>query len=216
MTAYRPHTIRVIKLGGSLLLFPKLPSALTAWLSRQTPAINILIVGGGECVEAMRELDALWKLDPQLMHWRCVDLLDATWQIAKELWPKWPTYGPDTGRENADCQQLLDFIRSSSFASDPHGALLVRVRSVYGNSCQQLPFDWRTTTDSIAAYLANSLDASELVLLKSTPHAFDSTTAHAAQVGWVDQAFPTYAPRHYPTRVVHLTSSDFPESKLFP
>jgi aspartokinase-like uncharacterized kinase len=216
MTAHRPHSIRVIKLGGSLLLFPQLPSALTAWLSRQSPAINVLIVGGGECVEAMRELDALWKLDPKSMHWRCVDLLDASWQIARELWSDWPTFGPDICREQADCQQLLNFIKSSSCVSKPSVALLVRVRSVYGNSCQQLPFDWRTTTDSIAAYLANSLDANELVLLKSTPHTFDSSAEHAAQAGWVDQAFPTNAPRKYPTRVVHLTSSDFPESKLFP
>jgi aspartokinase-like uncharacterized kinase len=216
MTAHRPHSIRVIKLGGSLLLFPQLPSALNAWLSRQRPAINVLIVGGGECVEAMRELDALWQLDPQAMHWRCVELLDATWQIAKELWPNWPTFGPDICREQADCQQLLNFIKNLSCAVDSSCALLVRVRSVYGNSCQQLPFDWRTTTDSIAAYLANSLDAQELVLLKSTPHAFDSTAEHAAQMGWVDQAFPNYAPKNYPTRVVHLTSRDFPESKLLP
>lgn len=216
MTAHRTHNIRVIKLGGSLLLFPKLTSALPAWLSRQTPAINILIVGGGECVEAMRELDALWKLDPKSMHWRCVELLDATWQIARELWPDWPTFGPEITRDQATCHHLRDFIKSSSFHSDPHTPLLVRVRSVYGNSCQQLPFDWRTTTDSIAAYLAHSLDADELVLLKSTPHAFDCSAEHAAQVGWVDQAFPAYAPKNYPTRVVHLTSSDFPESKLLP
>ena len=50
---------RVIKLGGSLLLRNSLRRDVLNWLSNQPPAKNIVIVGGGKIIDAVRDLDAL-------------------------------------------------------------------------------------------------------------------------------------------------------------
>ena len=46
--------LRVIKLGGSLLTLPDLRTRFEEWLKAQPLALNLLICGGGELVEAVR------------------------------------------------------------------------------------------------------------------------------------------------------------------
>ena len=60
---------RVIKLGGSLLEWPGMPVAFRRWLARQAPAASVLIAGGGQIVEALRQLDAALGLSQETMHW---------------------------------------------------------------------------------------------------------------------------------------------------
>ena len=46
------------------------------------------MVGGGDLVETMRTAHRIYpKLDEEKMHWRCIELLDHTWAIAKEIFP---------------------------------------------------------------------------------------------------------------------------------
>jgi aspartokinase-like uncharacterized kinase len=75
----------VLKLGGSLLTQPDWYVRLRDWILQQPSGRYFMIVGGGEAVEAMRELDRIHALDQEAMHWRCVDLLDASFEIAAEL-----------------------------------------------------------------------------------------------------------------------------------
>ena len=49
--------LRVIKLGGSLLGWPEWPARLHSWLTAQTPAANVLVVGGGALADVVREWD---------------------------------------------------------------------------------------------------------------------------------------------------------------
>jgi len=75
----------VVKLGGSLLSQPRWPEWLELWLGQQPPAAYLLIVGGGQAIDAMRHLDQTHTLDTAAMHWRCIRLLDATFEVAAEL-----------------------------------------------------------------------------------------------------------------------------------
>jgi 5-(aminomethyl)-3-furanmethanol phosphate kinase len=75
----------VVKLGGSLLSQPDWPEWLEAWLDEQPPGPKLLIVGGGQAIDAMRQLDRAHRLDTPAMHWRCIRLLDATFEVAAEL-----------------------------------------------------------------------------------------------------------------------------------
>ncbi len=66
----------VFKLGGSLLHQPDWPSRLASWLRAQPPGDYFGIVGGGEVVEGLRDLDRVHSLSESRMHWRCVRALD--------------------------------------------------------------------------------------------------------------------------------------------
>jgi aspartokinase-like uncharacterized kinase len=220
--------VRVIKVGGSLLTWPGLQAALPRWLNTLSPANNLLIFGGGECVEAMRELDALWNLDSTAMHWRCVRLLDATFEIAQELWPQWEVFSADslaqgdTRKENPgshpqalsfpfdtahrDTAERLQHYLSESHPKS-HRTVIVHIASLYTRHVHALPSNWATTTDSIAAYLARRLKAPELILLKSTTPSSDVSASEAAESGLVDAAFPTIVPRDCRILTVDLTSN---------
>lgn len=75
----------VVKLGGSLLSQPNWPVWLEAWLAAQPPGEFLMIVGGGQTIDAMRYLDQAHTLETRPMHWRCIRLLDATFEVAAEI-----------------------------------------------------------------------------------------------------------------------------------
>lgn len=220
MNASQLPPIRVIKVGGSLLTWPGLREALPAWLKTKSDATNLILFGGGECVEAMRELDALWDLDPSAMHWRCVKLLDATCEIAHELWPDWEVFSlnqlSDTSAE--PLQQLQHFIHQKHQDRGSHAFLniIVQASSIYTRNVHNLPHTWATTTDSIAAYLASVSQASELALLKSTSPTNTSSLQALSQEGFVDDAFPAIVPSQCRVVSVHFTSANWPETLLHP
>jgi aspartokinase-like uncharacterized kinase len=218
MNAIQLPPIRVIKVGGSLLTWPGLREALPTWIKTKSPATNLILFGGGECVEAMRELDALWNLDPSAMHWRCVKLLDATCEIAHELWPDWEFFSSNNLSETSvDPFHLLQhFINQKYLEGSGITCLniIIQVSSIYTREVHTLPHTWATTTDSIAAYLATVIQASELSLLKSTSPAKTSSLQALAQNGFVDDAFPDIAPPQCRIVSVDFTSANWPETLL--
>ena len=76
--ATSPLGVSVIKLGGSLLEFDGLVSAWTLWLSKQSPAANVVIVGGGKLVDALRDLDQANSLGDEAGHWLSVRAMGYT------------------------------------------------------------------------------------------------------------------------------------------
>ena len=218
MNASQLPPIRVIKVGGSLLTWPGLRDALPAWLKTKSHATNLILFGGGECVEAMRELDALWNLDTSAMHWRCVKLLDATSEIAHELWPDWEVFSHHN-LSDASAEPWLPlqhFIHQKYLERGRPNYLniIVRVSSIYTRNVHTLPHTWATTTDSIAAHLATVSQAFELSLLKSTSPANTASLHSLAQDGFVDDAFPYIAPPQCRIVSVHFTSANWPETLL--
>jgi aspartokinase-like uncharacterized kinase len=147
---------RVIKVGGSLLSRPNLPDSLNGWIARQSVAQNLVIVGGGELVDAIRRLDQVRPGDPVVTHWRCVELMETS----RMIFASWFDWESLSTREEL-CRRL-----KTGFSSDQ--PTLVAVRSFYDRNTEcDAPLDWRTTSDTIAAILAVTVGAQELVLLKS-------------------------------------------------
>ncbi len=188
----------VVKIGGSLLLLPDLSSKLqqlvdqlqytdarpSSKLATPTNRKILFIAGGGELIDAMRNLDSKHVLAPVKLHWSCVQLLSHTAKIVHQLVPN--TLWIDNDATLAE------------FVNNPIGlsAAVVDIARFYHDAAGwNLPKDWRTTTDSIAAHFAADL-AAELYLLKSCecPSA-DVCWHEAAIAGYVDEAFPNIAPR---------------------
>lgn len=220
-------TPRVLKLGGSLLLLPDWPERLTAWLQANPAPMNLLLVGGGQIVNAVRELDAQHNFPITFVHWLCIDLLSATARIAGQLLPAFPLLTTP-----AELQQVVrlerlneSHDRADSSSATPGHCLtyIVDVSCFYGvptvPSAQPtdaddvptvpcpLPENWDTTSDSLAAWLASLVGATELVLFKSTA----PTSEHQTPQAWVEQeivdaAFADVLPPTTSATIVNLLS----------
>lgn len=189
---------RVLKLGGSLLDLPDLNERLQRWLAEDQALVNLIVVGGGEIVEAVRAMERVHKLDHAFVHWLCVDLLGHTLQIATQV-----LTGIEAIRTEQELQNYIAHPPSQPFTA------CVDVRTFYrrGRANFGLPENWDTTSDSIAAALAHVVDADELVLLKSRQTRDLGLDYNAwANGGLVDRAFPTLANRLKSVRIVDLRS----------
>jgi aspartokinase-like uncharacterized kinase len=176
------HHIRIVKVGGSLFEFPDLPSVLTRWIATQSPAHHVLIAGGGRMAEQIREIDRARKLNAEAVHWACIGLLTASARLLAAILPE----SRLVERINV-LQQLV--------ARPGNEVLVFAVEEFLRNQKNasagfDLPAGWEVTSDSIAASLAVTLQASELVLLKSTDLPARLTRGSAADAGLVDAYFP--------------------------
>jgi len=196
--------IRVIKVGGSLFSWDKLPSSVLDWLARQTPMHNVLLAGGGEFADIVRSADRRFDLGPHASHWICIDLLRATSRLLASLLPDAEFYS----RVSDLTRRLQEDAVSGLLIFDPVQFLYEIEPSSAG---ERLSCAWDTTTDSIAARIAENLKADELVLLKSvTPQGAKSLESLAEQ-GIVDVFFTRASKSVHNVRVVNLRAAGFDE-----
>ncbi|HBJ35213.1 MAG TPA: hypothetical protein DDZ51_10755 [Planctomycetaceae bacterium] len=179
----------VVKVGGSLLTRPGLGPAIAEWLDRRLagqPAAQVnLIVGGGAMIDAFRQLDAVHGLDPVSLHWQCVAALRHTGEIVASLVPNCSIIGS---------QASFNSHRQSTTAV---GRFAILPDAFYHrDSGDCLPCDWQATSDSIAALLAQKIDADQLVLLKSCNIPENIDLREAARRGIVDPLLPTMIDPH--------------------
>ncbi|WP_153558752.1 amino acid kinase family protein [Roseimaritima sediminicola] len=201
--------IRVIKLGGSLLLRRSLPSDFSSWLAGQAPAeANLLVVGGGEAIDSLRRLDSVHALDPVAMHWRCVRMLRSSFEVLGELLPEWQRIETAasfqrSSRDRAFAGNTLvaidSFFTPASEAAEPEGGLAA---------------DWSTTSDAIAAVLARRVGAGELVLLKACRIEPEKTLAQHVRDGVVDPQFPRAARTIPSVRITMLKEPKEPKESI--
>ncbi len=191
--------VRVVKLGGSLLERDDLAGRLEAWFARQSPACNVLVVGGGRFVELLREWDRRAGVPAETMHWLAVRAMSITAALVAELLP------------DARCAATLDELRRN----ESGGVQIFDVERFLrddGRRRDALPQDWRVTSDSIAARIAAQIDADELVLLKSTLPAERGDLESWTREGFVDGYFANAA-EGLAVRAVDLRDGCFAESK---
>ena len=179
-----PSPLVVFKLGGSLLDWEKLPRLLARIPGFRPAAVPLIVVGGGEAADVVRRWDRLFLLGDERAHWLALESLALNEELLQVLWPKL--------RPVRSGPQILQAVR------DQVPALLCAacfVRWAEASDAPPLPHDWRSTTDSIAAWTAQIARAEELVLLKSTDFPGGLSLQSAADAGLVDGWFPTAAAR---------------------
>jgi 5-(aminomethyl)-3-furanmethanol phosphate kinase len=195
-----PAIVRVIKVGGSLLDWPQLPTALRSWLAAQQPALNILLCGCGPFGDIIRQADLRFSLGQEHSHWLCINALSLTARLLAAIIPEAPhcdRYAQLTARIAAHEPGNIIF-DPREFLTDHEAALPGRA----------LSHTWSVTTDSIAARLAQVLEADELILLKSAnaPHA--ASLGDLAASGFVDSHFPLATSSLRSVRLVNLREAD--------
>lgn len=156
------HSV-VVKIGGSILFSSNSLDRLIMDVTDQYPDSSLfIVVGGGELVEAVRILHRLRpELDGERLHWKCVELLDTTWELACTIVP---TAVPiltvsDLHTALANPVPSTYMVRVGCFYTEAiHSTLSEEVRPA---------LNWNTTTDALAWLLAYTLGSDQLVIVKS-------------------------------------------------
>lgn len=176
--------LRVVKVGGSLLDLAELPQLWRRWRAEQSPAVDVLIPGGGLLADAIRRADATHRLAAVAAHELAIQCMGVTARLLAAVLP------------DALLLEQLNGIRGRFAATSQ----AVVVLDLWGCWCdpqastmlRRWPASWDVTSDTLAAAVARELTANELVLLKSA----DAPTTDLEELsvrGYVDTAFPRAA-----------------------
>jgi 5-(aminomethyl)-3-furanmethanol phosphate kinase len=192
------HDWTVVKVSGSLFAWTELQSQLKAWL-RQLGADRVLLVpGGGQTAEAIRDLDRLHHLGADAAHWLAIQAMSLNAVFLKALLPE-----ADFASEPAD--HRTDGIADASGWCVLNALPFFRADE---SNADHLPHDWQVTSDSLAVRAAVCVNALELILLKSV--AWDGADwGDAVRAGVVDGYFVNALKQTRPylrVRVVNLRS----------
>lgn len=174
--------IAVIKVGGSLLDLPDLPTRLSQLLDRLENKKPLLICGGGAAADLVRDWDRIHQLGETRAHWLAIQSMMLNDRLLCALLPE------------------ADIVSSQTEAAAAWNAGRIPILCSYDYLTQtsasdfaDLPALWNVTSDSIAAWVTLTWPADELILLKSVELPYEKTVAELAEAGFVDAYFPILA-----------------------
>ncbi len=141
----------VLKIGGALLKDPAAFGRTMEALERLSAGSHVLIVpGGGPFADVVRDVDRAHRIDDDAAHWMAVLAMD---QYAELIASRIPH---------------AKLVTSLDAATGALGDGLLPILAPYRwlRDADPLPHSWDVTSDSIAAWVATTCRARELVLLK--------------------------------------------------
>lgn len=180
--------IRVVKVGGSLMRSDAAARLLRSWPAR--PGLrHIVVPGGGAFADAVRTAQQEFGFGDVTAHHRALAAMEMS---ARALVSSAPRF---------ECASTLaDFDRAWQRERTP-----VWLPLALAAPAPDIPATWDVTSDSLAAWLANHVDAAELLLVKSCaiPEPLAHDAAALAAAGIVDPCFTRYVERgRYRWRIV--------------
>ena len=142
----------VFKVGGSLLGYPELLESTLAAIVEASLHTRVAIVpGGGPFAEAVRDADHRFHLADDTAHWMAVLAMDQHAHLLAGMRPELTVATSERDIESAVESARIPVIAPYRWLRDS----------------DPLPHTWDVTSDSISAWLASALGATQLVLVKS-------------------------------------------------
>jgi len=139
----------VLKVGGSLAEDPASLARLCQKVSEIAEAHRILIVpGGGEFADTVRKLDKTYNLSKVVAHKMAILAMD-----------QYGLFLSDIAQNSYVSYDLKEIINSAG------GMLPIFLPSKLMFRKDPLEHSWNVTSDTIAAYVANTVNAKKLVLV---------------------------------------------------
>ncbi|MEQ1637694.1 MAG: uridylate kinase [Methylococcales bacterium] len=182
--------MKVIKLGGSLLKNASLLACLTRIVANPEP--SIIVTGGGAFADQVRLSQQQWQFNDTAAHHMAILAMQQMALLVNALQPDWPLLQPLT-----DLQQWQDKNRIGLWFPD------LKLLNEYA-----IPATWQITSDSLAAWLAGVVGATELIIVKAAQFSATASLAELVSQGILDQAFLNYAdPTGFKTTL--MNSHDF-------
>jgi aspartokinase-like uncharacterized kinase len=153
----------VVKVGGGLLAYPADFDRVLVTIGRTAARRRLLVVpGGGPFADAVRRVYRQMNLSEDAAHWMAVLAMD---QCAHLIASRTP--GGVVVASASDFEAMLD-----------SGQIPVLAPTRWLQEVDPLPHTWDVTSDSIAAWIASSVNADHLILIKP-PRASGSSLVDA-------------------------------------
>ena len=148
-TARRVET--VFKVGGSLLAYPDLlASTLNAIVEASMHARVAIVPGGGPFADAVRDADDRFHLADDAAHWMAMLAMDQYAHLLASMRAELTLAASEHDVESAIASGHIPVVAPYRWLRD----------------ADPLPHTWGVTSDSISAWVASTLGASQLVLVK--------------------------------------------------
>lgn len=189
--------VRVVKLGGSLLDLPDLPSRFDSYLkglNSQGLQRIVLIVGGGQAADVVRQYNRQHHLGDHDGHWLAVRAMAFNAHCVARVLSR--------------CQMVA--VPDACHTAWQQGNVAVGEPVAWLQTMEEqgvvIPHRWSFTSDSIAAAIAVFMRAEGLTLLKSTLPKGPLSRVQAAATRLVDDDFPTASATLKHVELVNLRS----------
>jgi 5-(aminomethyl)-3-furanmethanol phosphate kinase len=168
----------IVKIGGSLLAHVRILDEVLAAVAHVASMRPLLIVpGGGQFADAVRDVDRRIGIDDTAAHWMAVLAMD---QYAHLLAARLPAG-----------QVVMTLADTTIALAGRRVPVLAPFRWL--SEADPLPHSWDVTSDSIAAWIAGAAHARELMLVKAPG---------AGGAALVDDYFRTVLPPHVAARAI--------------
>ena len=176
METIKEKSIWVVKIGGSLLGSPELARWL-ALFAKFSDGNIIIVPGGGVFADAVREAQKLSKITDKCAHKLAVLAMDQFGLLLANMNPLLVTARTEMEIDERTWQhRCIVWLPSQMVLAEDN-----------------IPQNWDVTSDSIAAWLAEKLNAQQLVLVKSDkPQGAELCVRMMAKDGLVDKAFSDF------------------------
>ena len=166
--------MRVIKLGGSLMNDER---SLKLCLTTIEQAYNdnvVIVPGGGVYADLIRSTQQQWKFNEETAHQMAILAMKQFALLLKSLHPTFMLV-----ESLAAVQIRLKKAKVLIWSPD--------IKELFSMNA-----GWEVTSDSLAAWLANQLRATELILVKSAEIPNNLNIQQAHKTGLVDKSFHTF------------------------
>ncbi len=184
--------IWVIKLGGSLTD----SSTLRGWLELivgHGQGRAVIVPGGGDFADQVRKAQLHWRFDDLHAHHMAVLAMQQMALLFQGLYPE---------LDLADSPEQIN-------RSLEKGHVVIWFPKISVLNQANIPANWNITSDSLSAWLAQTLSAATLTLVKSCAINKNDTNSELIEKGIVDKAFNQYASSSgYQVKVLNRTDID--------
>ncbi len=178
----------VIKLGGSLMssgkLFPCLEKIDHCYRDKDI----VIVPGGGLFVDQVRQAQQQWQFDDRTAHQMALLAMKQSALLIKALKPEFTLFDSVAEFQKPKAGNQIAIWSPEAHELDNAG----------------IPSSWNVTSDSLSAWLANSLTADELIVVKSAKIKADFDLLKLVQLQIVDASFIEYTQQApFKVNIVH-------------
>lgn len=169
----------IIKVGGSLFDLPDLAGRLARLLDCLENVRPVIVCGGGQAVDLVRRWDQTHQLGDKAAHWLAIQSLVLNDQLLCRLLPDARIVSSQAEATTVWQERGIPILKSYAY-----------LQQTSAPQIEQLPESWDVTSDSIAAWVAITWPADELILVKSVALRKQTSLSELVKTGLVDSYLP--------------------------